>query len=250
MIDNRLVRFLHELNEADVKHNRNGTIKLVPDVNYFVSMLNEYTSSVIHDLSKGIVQNNNLHELMKVNREIYKLKTTKFEDEQVPQLLLDLYNDNLKVLANLDEDILTRFEKDMLQNDIDGAKDLQSYYEAVLNKELRDTVRNYQERELKQVDALAKEDISALVLGIPYESVRRNFEDSETRLCNTLESIHEEAKRNNEQKQNLSNKPYNIKEHNLSKEEKLNTTLNAVADSVIRNNSSEKLISQRNKVKR
>lgn len=141
----------------DLSDNSNGII-VIEDYGSLMKAIEDYQKDILHELSTGIVRENNIQTLLKTTRQIHSLRNVEFQDESVPQVLLEIFRANLDVLGKLSKDMRQKVEEDLTKKAIEEGTP-QEKYEALLNDKVNKLVEQFEEKETERLDKLAERDV-------------------------------------------------------------------------------------------
>jgi glutamyl/glutaminyl-tRNA synthetase len=235
----------------DLCTNSKGVIK-IDEPKLLMKSIEEYQENVLHELSTGIVRQNTIKSLLNTTRKIHELRNVEFEDETVPEILLQIFRANLETLGKLSEDMRKELEKELTNKAISQG-DNKEIYEAMLNDKLNGLVEEYGNKERQRIEKIAEDDVRAISLGIPKSAIHRDFRTPEEKLRDILVSIKNEQQSLERQRLedlSLFEQTKTLAEYKSRKQQDLEKTLNAVSECMIRNNPRERLISQKYKPKK
>lgn len=229
----------------DISANSKGIIK-VEEPKLLLDSIEQYQTEVLHELSKGIVTQHTIKSLLNTTRQIHSLRNVEFEDESIPQVLLEIFQANLEILGKLSEDMRKELENELTEKAITEG-DSQAMYQAMLNDKLNGLVEEYKNKEREEIEKLAEDDVRAIAMGIPASAIHRDFRTGEEKLHDILVSIREEQLAKEKQKlQDLSlfKDSKTLRKYKEHKRHDLDKILSTVSDSVVRNYPREKRLAQ------
>ena len=225
--------------------NKNKGAVRVDDYPVLMESIRNYQLNVLHPIAERfVIDNERLMAIVANTRLIHELRNVPFEDEDLAEVLLDIFRTNISVLSKYGiGESLTHELEDRSVKEGDATEN----FNAMVHGHINSMINELNRKEQEKLDNLAKDSAESILLGCPVENVSRDLRSGEERLHDILESVHQEQIEKRERElQNLSlfDESKTLVGYREAKRKDLEETLIEVSNCLLRNNKKERLLSQ------